>query len=395
MSVYFDFDKIYERRPTSSSKWLFYDEDVLPMWVADMDFQAPPVVLEALHRRVDHGIFGYTMTPEELKSVLVERMKRLYNWEIEAADLVFNPGMVLMLNVIAQAVGKPGDGIIMNTPVYGPFLTVPPHRQRFVQTVDMRRIDEGQTFRYELDFESFEAAITRQTSLYYLCDPHNPAGRVFRRDELERLAEICLRHQVTICADAIHADLLMADHRYIPIASLSPEIEQQTITMIAPTKTYNLAGLACSIAIIRNKELRERVQQISWSSGYHVDVLAYEAALAAYRDGNEWLAEALAYMTANRDYMVRYMREHLPMLRMTVPEATYLAWIDCSGLQLPAEYTSAYDFFVKKARVAVNPGAFFGKGNDHLVRLNYACPRSMLEEGLERIKAAVYSVASH
>lgn len=384
----FDFDTVVERRDTNCYKWDLYGDDVLPLWVADMDFQSPQVVVDRIKQRADHGIFGYTPPPKALKEAIVQRMKERYDWTVDPEHLVFNPGMVLMLNVVAQTVGKAGDGILMQTPVYGPFLTVPSHRGRFANTVDMKRVDQDNNiFSYEIDYSTFEAGMTKQTSLFYLCNPHNPVGRAFRRDELQQMADLCLKHDVVICEDAIHSDLLMDDNNYTPIASLSPEIAQQTITLIAPSKTFNIPGLALSIAIIPNDELRQKMTSISQMSGYHADILAYEAGLAAYQEGGAWLEALLAYLTENRDTAVKFIQEELPMLKTTVPEATYLQWIDCSGLDVGER--TYQEFFVQEAKVALNPGQFFGSTATDFVRLNFGCPRSTLLEALERMKAAI------
>lgn len=400
MSKHYDFDKVYERRETDAHKWTMrpngnsgyvdLEPDSIPMWVADMDFAAPPEVLEAAKKRLDYPLFGYTAAPKALKEAIVERVAKLYHWEIQPDWLVFSPGMVLTLNIVAQVVGKAGDGVLMNTPVYGPFLTVPPHRQRFPQQVEMCRVDDdAKTFHYEIDFDAFEAAITKQTSLYYLCDPHNPAGKVFNQAELEKLAEICLRNNVTIAADAIHCDLLLGESKHIPIASLNPEIAKKTITMIAGTKTFNVPGMPCSVAIIPDEELRTKFSTFAQFSGYHVDILSFEMLLAAYTQGDEWLKQLRAYLTANRDLAVRYLHEHLPMLPTTIPQATYLQWVDCSALNIPSEYDSPQVFFANEAKVALSPGNFFGKSGQNFVRLNLGTQRAVLQEALERMKQAV------
>jgi len=385
----FDFDIVTDRSGTDCAKWEFFGEDVLPLWVADMDFKAPPAILQALQERVSHGIFGYTMPPPALREIVVQRMQERYNWTVDPEHILFLPGMVLGLNVVAQAVGDDGDGILMNDPVYGPFHWVPSNRARFPQGVPMRRVeDDDQTFHYEIDFDALENAILPQTSLYYLCNPHNPIGQSFTPEELQRLGELCLKHNVVICADEIHSDLLLGDTVHTPIATLSPELEQQTVTLIAPTKTYNIAGLACSVAIVPNDEIRQKMAKISQMSGYHVDTLAFTAALAGYRDSEDWLHALRDYLTENRDFVLNFIHEHLPMLKTTVPQSTYLLWIDASALPLD-DYENAHDFFLKEAKVAVNPGTFFGAGYEPYVRLNFAAPRSLLEDGLNRMKKAV------
>lgn len=384
-----DFEAQQNRRSQRSAKWGAYEEDVLPLWVADMDFTSPPAVMEALHRRVDHGIFGYTMDCPVLFDTVAERMKQRYGWEINPKHIVAIPGMVVALNMVTQVVGKAGDGVLMQTPVYGPFLTVPGNNGRYPVHVPLNRVDDdAHTFHYEIDFDLFEEAASRQSSLFLLCNPHNPGGMAFSRAELERLAEICLKHNVTICADEIHSDLLLdPDAKHIPIASLSPEIEAQTITLIAPSKTYNLPGLGCSLAIIPNNELREQYRRAVWGMGLHVNIMGYEAARAAYQHGDEWLSEVLAYIRANRDYALQRLREELPQVSSTVPEATYLMWLDLSGLPL-SDGQQASDYLLKEAKVALNAGNFFA-APEHYVRLNLACARSTLETALDRIRDTV------
>ncbi len=382
----YDFDTPRNRRGTSSIKWDRYADDVLPLWVAEMDFPAPPPVRDALHARIEHGFFGYTTTPDTLRDLIVERLQRLYDWQVDPSHVVVLPGMVVMLNQITRAVGKMGDGVLMQTPVYGPFLTIPENQQRFAQMADLVAVaDDDSTFHYEIDFDVFESAITRQTSLFLLCNPHNPAGRIFNRNELLRMAEICIEKDVVICEDAIHADLLMGDNTFTPMAALSDEIAQQTVTLFAPTKTYNIPGLPCSIAIIPDDELRQRVEVLAMGSGLHVSPLSCSAAIAAYSEADDWLKAVREYITANRDFAVSFIREHLAPLKTTVPQATFLFWLDCS--KLPVDDPQA--FFLKEARVALNPGTFFSPNAEKFVRLNVACPRPILEEALHRMKEAL------
>jgi cystathionine beta-lyase len=382
----YNFDTPRDRRGTNSIKWDRYPDDVLPLWVAEMDFPAPPPVRDALHDRIDHGFFGYTDTPDTLRELIVERLQRLYNWQVRPSHVVVLPGMVVMLNQITRAAGKMGDGVLMQTPVYGPFLTVPENQHRFAQMADLVAVDDGDsTFHYEIDFTVLESAITRQTSLFLLCNPHNPAGRIFNRNELLRMAEMCIENDVVICEDAIHADLLMDDNTFTPAAALSEEIAQHTVTLFAPTKTYNIPGLPCSIAIIPDDELRQRVEGLAQGSGLHVGPLSCAAAVAAYADCDEWLNAVRRYITANRDFAVNFIREHLAPLKTTVPQATFLLWLDCSAL--PVDDPQA--FFLKEARVALNPGTFFSPDAEQFVRLNVACPRPILEKALYRIKDAI------
>lgn len=393
-----DFDRIIDRRPFRSIKWNAFPEDVLPLWVADMDFASPPAISEALHRAVDHNLFGYAMGSADLDRVIVERMAARYNWTIEAQDIMVLPGLVPALSAVARSVGQAGDGVLMVAPVYGPFLTVPAMSERFALSVPMHRRDSGShTFSYEIDFDAIEAAITPQTSLFYLCNPHNPIGHAWTRSELEQLAEICLRHKLVICADEIHCDLLFEGVEHIPMASLSPEVAAQTITLMAPSKTFNMPGLGLAFAITQNEALRARLiheteRMFIYSHGMaRVSSLSFDAALAAYEHGDSWLRECLQYMQGNRDYIVETVQDHMPMLQTTVPEATYLSWLDCSAVRLP-EGKSATQFFLEEAKVAFSPGEFFGKEYAAYVRLNFACPRSILVKALEQMQQAVASL---
>ncbi len=380
----YDLDHIIERRSTESAKWRWYDDDVLPLWVADLDFPSPQPVIRALHQRVEHGIFGYGLEPPELRPVIVERLKRLYGWQVEPDDLVFLPGVVAGFNLATQAVTSPGDGVLVQTPVYYPILYAPDHAGCTLDEMELTRQTDGS---YTIDFTAFQATITPRTRIFILCNPHNPVGRVFRRDELERMAEICMQHDVIICSDEIHCDLLLRGQEHLPVAALDPEIAQRTITLMAPSKTYNIAGLHFSFAVVQNKALREKLTQarrgvVPWAPG----ILASTAALAAYRDGQPWLDQVLAYLEANCDYLLRVVADELPGIAMWEPEGTYLAWLDCRQAGIPG---NAHEFFLKEARVALNDGATFGRGGEGFIRLNFGCPRATLIDALDRMKEAL------
>ena len=384
----YDFDTINDRRSLNSIKWSKVEEGVLPMWVADMDYQVAPEITEALQERVAFGDFGYTKASPVLTEIVIERMARLYNWNIQPEWIVYNPGMVLTLGYISQAIGRVGDGVLLDSPVYHRFYDSVEFGGKFSQAVDLTYVeDDANTFHYEMDFDAFEAAITRRTSLYFMCDPHNPTGKIYSRAEQERLAEICLKHGITIAADHIHADLLMGDSDFQPLATLSPEVAQKSITMFAPTKTFNIPGLACSIAIIPDKTIREKMGHISHMNSAHVSVLSDAAALAAYQYGEAWLQEALAYMTDNRDLLVDFIRTELPMLKTTVPDATYLAWLDCRALDVGEQ--TVKEFFLKESKVAFSDGEGFGKAGAGFIRFNFATTRHLLLDGLQRMKTAI------
>jgi cystathionine beta-lyase len=378
----YDFDQIVERRGTECYKWDFCADDVLPLPVADMDFVSPEPVIRALHERVDHGVFGYTVPADELYEVIQARLKALYAWEVTREDVVFLPGVVAGFNIAVRAVAEPDGGVLIQPPVYGPFLTAPKNAGMDLQTAPLHLAGA----RYEIDLAAFERAFAPQTRMFLFCNPHNPVGRVFGRDELEAVAEICLRKDVLICSDEIHCDLVFSGHRHIPIAALSPEVAQRTITLMAPSKTYNIAGLHCSFAVIQNEALREQFRAAMAGLTHGANLLGYTAALAAYSEGQEWLDQVLAYMEDNRDYLAHYVAEELPGVSMVVPEGTYLAWLDCRDLDLEGKPS---EFFLEEARVSLSDGAWFGSGGEGHVRLNFACPRVILTEAVERMKGAL------
>ncbi len=378
----YDFDACPDRRPTESEKWRHYPPDVLPLWVADMDFVSAEPIRRALHARVDHGVFGYGGESAELREVLVARLARLYQWAVTPEDIVFLPGVIRGFNLACHAVAAPGGEVVVQTPVYPPFLHAAGHAGLARRDAELCRTPSG---RYEVDWDVFEAACSSQTRLFLLCNPHNPVGRVFTAAELTRLAEICQRHGVTICSDEIHCDLVFAGHPHVPIASLAPEIAQHTITLMAPSKTFNIAGLDCSFAIIQNAALRERYLHAHHGLLSGINILAWPAALAAYQEGADWLAQALTYMQANRDRLRQVVAETMPALGVSPVEGTYLAWLDCRALGVANPHT----FFLAEARVALNDGATFGPGGEGFVRLNFACPRCILDDALARMKAAL------
>ena len=390
----YNFDNIIDRRSSNSIKWTKYPEDVLPMWVADMDFLTPQPILDALQAALEHGVLGYEMPSRSLFESVAARMDRLYGWKIEPEMVVATPGIVSGFNAAARAVCAPGDGILMQPPVYFPFLKVHENVGLTRQYAPLVKVTDDQLIHYEINIDAFEAAIDSgdaKTRMFLLCNPHNPTGNAFTERQLSLMAEVCLRHDVFICSDEIHSELLLDDTKHIPIATLSPEIEDRTITLVAPSKTFNTAGLFCGFAIIPNPDLRARYQKAVGQMTLHVNSLGQVAAQAAFAgDCDDWLAEVLAYLTANRDFLAQFMQENLPEIRFTVPEATYLAWLDCNPLLESGKISgSPFEFFLNEAKVALNDGSEFGPGGDGFVRLNFACPRSVLEEALGRMHKAL------
>lgn len=383
------FDSLIDRRATDCEKWSHYAGDVLPLWVADMDFRSPEPVVRALRERVEHSVFGYACVPPELVEVIVERMARLYRWTITPEQIVFLPGIVVGLNVACRAFARPGEAVVVQTPVYAPFLSAPVNNDLVLQSAPLAATSTGRTLRYEMDLDAFEDALTPATRLFILCHPHNPVGREWEPEVLRRLAGVCERHHLVICSDEIHCDLMLDGRAHVPFAALAPEIAQRTVTFMAPSKTFNLPGLHLGFAIIPDSELRRQFRRAAEGFLPLISALGAVAALAAYRDGGEWLEQLRAYLTANRDALLEYLAARLPTLRATVPEATYLAWIDCRALELGE---NPYRFFLDKGRVAFNDGSQFGSGGQDFIRLNFGCPRLRLIDALDRMSWAVESI---
>ena len=382
----FDFDTPVDRRGTASFKWDRYGgRDVIPLWVADMDFRSPPAVMAALQERVAHGVFGYSHATDELEATVQAMLARDYGWEVRVPWLVWLPGLVSGLNVVCRTVGAPGDGVATFVPVYPPFLSAPGFARRSVVKAPLVLGRAGLATapgRWEMDLDLLERAITPRTRLLLLCSPHNPIGRVWSKAELEGLAEVALRHDLIIASDEVHADLVLdEDKRHIPIATLGAEVAARTLTLMAPSKTYNVPGLGCSFAVISDPSLRRDFCRAMEGIVPHVNLFGYVAAQAAYEQGGPWLCALLAYLRGNRDLVEKEISA-MPGLSVAHVEATYLAWIDArdSGLPDPAQ---AFE----RAGVGLSDGAEFGAPG--FVRLNFGCSRSLLAEGLARMRAAL------
>lgn len=379
----FNFDEIIPRRETESVKWNRYGKEVLPFWVADMDFKSPPAVINALEERVKHGVFGYPSENTALKETIRERLLRLYDWNVTMEDIIFLPGVVVGFNLVIHALTQPGQNVLMQPPVYHPFLSAPQNAQTFRKDVPLYRDKDNS---YKIDFDQFNDSIDSDSGLFLLCNPHNPVGRVFTENELLSMADICLKHDVYICSDEIHADIVYPGYQHKPIATLSPEIAQKTITLMAPSKTYNIAGLGCSFAVVQNDELKKKLKAAKAGIVPEVNLLGYTAALAAYQHGDDWLAELLVYLEGNYRTMSEYIQRYLPEIKITPIEGTYLAWLDCREIEID---TSPYAFFLDKAGLAFNDGKIFGQGGEGFVRFNFGCPHSIMIQGLERMKQAL------
>ncbi len=385
VSMTFDFDHPPERRGTDSQKWQKYaGRDVLPLWVADMDFKSAPAIAEALHRRVDHGIFGYARPVKSTVDAVVDAMARRYNWKIDPSWIVWLPGLVVGLNVTAQAFASGGEDVLTLAPVYPPFMSAPKNSGRHSVTVAWAHNAAGA--RWEIDWDALERAVTPQTKLFYLCNPHNPLARVWRRDELVRLGEFCERHNLVLCSDEIHCDLILDPSLpHVPTAVLSPEIAARTVTLMAPSKTYNVPGLGTSIAIIPDAMRRARFIRATAGIVAEVTCLGFVACEAAYRDCEPWRQQLLAYLRGNRDLLLDFIARELPGVKVEAQiEATYLAWLNVSalGLENPAAHFEQHG-------VGLSDGAMFGAPRGTHVRVNFGCTRATLTEALRRMKAAV------
>ncbi len=375
----YDFDTPVERRDTGSLKWDRYKgRDIIPLWVADMDFKAPPAVINAMRKRVGHGVFGYTLPPQDLVDEVLAVLEREHSWKAEPNWIVWLPGLVTGINVACRSVGEPGDAVITTIPAYPPFLSAPVLSGRTLTAVAHIEQCSG----YAFDFEGIEQAFTERTKMFLLCNPQNPTGRVFTASELQRLAEICLSRGAVICSDEIHCGLVLdPDARHVSLAALDKDVAQKTITLLAPSKTYNLPGLGCSFAVIPDKGLRSRFRHVMEGIVPHVNTLGYTAALAAYRDSEDWRIELTGYLRQNRDLVENFVKQ-APGICMRHVEATYLAWIDCRELSLENPAAFFEDF-----GTGLSSGADFGMPG--FVRLNFGCPRSILAEGLNRMEKAV------
>ena len=372
----FDFDRIIERRGSDSLKWGRYaDRDVLPLWVADMDFAAPPAVLEALHRRVDHGVFGYTQPWPSLVESVLEHCQREYRWAIEPEWVVWLPGLVTGLHVACQAVGDEADAVFTATPVYPPFLAAPPQSKRRLAAAPLA-MDEG---RWVWDFAAADGVLkAAQARLWLLCHPHNPVGRVWDEDELFQILALAEKHDLVVCSDEIHCDLILEPgRRHRPFATLSEAAARRSITLMAPSKTFNVPGLGCAFAIIPEPGLRRGFRHAMAGIVPHVNTLGLIACEAALRHGGPWRSELLAYLRGNARLVEGFVERHAD-LSMAAVEATYLAWIDARGLGLEQPQQA-----FEAAGVGLSDGADFGAPG--FVRLNFGCPHATLEQALVRM----------
>ncbi|MDX8044779.1 MalY/PatB family protein [Gracilibacillus sp. S3-1-1] len=384
----FSFDKQIERRNTRAVKWdlvqsLYGSKDVLPMWVADMDFEVPPAVKDALVERVQHGVFGYTFADPALQNAITGWLDYKHDWQVKSASILYSPGVITTLYMAIQTFTHQGDKVLIQTPVYPPFYDIVKRHDRQLVTSQLK-VHEG---KYEMDFDDFEAKLQQGVKAFILCNPHNPVGRVWKQEELEQIVALCKKYNVLILADEIHADLVYKPNKHIPIAKIDEEMTDQIITCMSPTKTFNLAGLQASYVIVTDKEKREALEQSFNKQGVHMlNTMGITAIEAAYNNGREWLDGLLAQLEENIDYVVHAFQDN-DKVEITRPEGTYLVWMDFRKLGLSQDELK--EFLQKDAKIGLNDGATFGEEGIGFMRMNVACPLSTVKEGTERILAAL------
>jgi cystathionine beta-lyase len=384
-----NFDEPVRREGTNSVKYdlrkeIFGNPDVIPMWVADMDFKTPDFIISALRKRLDHEVMGYSFRSPEYYSSLMNWMRRRHNWEIEKEWICFSPGVVPALNFCTLAFTEPGDGVIVQPPVYFPFFTaVESHGRRLIYN----KLKE-QNGNWEMDIDSLVNQIDDSTRMIFISNPHNPIGKVWSEKELGDLAEICMKSGITMISDEIHSDLVMPGYKHVPLASVSGEISDFTVTLMAPSKTFNLAGLATSSVIISNPALRKKyntiVDRLHIGNG---NIFGNEASVAAYENGEEWLDSLIKYIQGNIDLVVSFCRDRVPEIKPVIPEATYMMWLDCRKLNLSGKELST--FFINEAGTGMNEGSVFGPGGEGFMRMNVATTKDIVKKALGQIEKAV------
>ncbi|MDR2383979.1 MAG: PatB family C-S lyase [Prevotellaceae bacterium] len=390
----YNFDEIVNRKNTNCEKWdnctdRFGKNDLLPLWVADMDFKTPDFVINALKQRLEHEILGYQIRPGSFYRATANWLQQR-GWQIDPQKICFSPGVVPAINFAVLVFSNPGDKILINTPVYHPFMNAVNNHER--ELVKSSLVNSGDGY-YTVDFDDFERKLAEGVKMYIMCSPHNPVGRVWTLDELKKIGELCLKYNVLIVSDEIHSDLVFEPNRHIYFASISEEFANQAVTFIAPSKTFNVAGLSSSVVYSDNPVLigkfRKYLNRLSISAGTIFGDIALEA---AYTHGGEWLSQLLEYLEANCQYVVDYLAKHIPQIKTRKPEGTYLMWLDCSALNMTSE--QIHDFMVSEAGIAVNPGRIFGDEGELFVRLNIATQRAILEQALDNLRNAVEQIKS-
>lgn len=387
-----NFNHVYDRKNTRSVKWdalksVFNTDNILPMWVADMDFQAPEVINHAIIERAKHGIYGYTTIDENIEDAIMNWLKERHAWEIDRSWITYSPGVVTSLLMAIQAFTERGDSILIQTPVYPPFSNSIVAHERKVVTNSLVEKDDY----YTIDFVDFEQKLKDGVKAFVLCSPHNPVGRVLTKDELQQMADLCVKYDVLIISDEIHCDLVFSDYTHIPIASLSKEISEQTITCMSPSKTFNIAGLQASYVVVEDPNKRNTLIEHFDKQGLtQLNTIGNIALEKAYTNGGEWLDELVHVLEDHKNYVVNRLEKETD-LTVTKMEGTYLLWVNCSSLGLQSE--ELHEFMIKEARVGLNAGHSYGEEGSSYVRINIACPKETLIEGIDRIITAVQNKA--
>lgn len=386
-----EFDKVINRKASRSIKWDYMHEtyglkqtdDILPMWIADMDFTAPQVVIDAMHERLEHGVFGYSYICEGCKDAVRNWVDQRHHWHIKNEWMLFHHGVVPAIASVIETFTIKDEAILVTPPVYPPFFQVPGHMERTVVTCDLVENDGA----YSIDFEKFEEALQKNVKLFILCNPHNPGGIAWKREELEKIIELCTQYDVLILSDDIHADLVFPDKQYIPIASIAGEEAKRIITCVAPTKTFNLAGVQAAMMIASDDEVREKLNAHALAHGQmNLNSFAAAALKAAYEKGGPWLDELLTIVSSNMDEVIEQFGLHLPQVKVKKPDATYLLWIDYRDTGLSED--DMMDKLLQKGRLALEPGSKYGEAGKGFLRMNVACPPSLVKDGIARfIKA--------
>lgn len=385
----YNFDEILNRKDSNSIKWNmpkieYGQDDILPMWVADMDFKVADEILSALKNPIEHGVIGYDVIPNSFYQSIISWIYDKYNWKVEKEWITFIPGVVPGISVATRELTEEDDEILIQPPVYHPFYRVAKNNNRKI-VENKLNFDENE---YKMDFQDMKDKITKRTKLAVLCSPHNPVGRVWTRDELREFSEICVENKIIIVSDEIHSDLIYKGHKHTPTASISEKIAMNTITLMAPSKTFNIPGLFASVAIIPNSAIRERYKRaLELMEINHANTFSVAGFTAAYSHGKDWMENALEYIEGNADYAVDYINENIKGVKTYKPEGTYLLWLDFNGLDKTSEEINK--LLINKGKIMLNNGEIFGRGGQGFFRLNIACPRKTLKEGLKRIKKAV------
>lgn len=380
----YKFDELINRKNTRSYKWdqvgpLFGSADILPLWVADMDFPSPPAVQEALKKRVDIGAYGYAIRTDEYADAIMSWFGRRHGWSLQREWISDSPSVVTTLSLAVEQFTAPGDKVVIQTPVYYPFYDVVRDNGREL-ALNPLLVRNGH---FEMDLAHLESLFKDGAKMILLCNPHNPGGRVWSREELTALGDLCLRYGVIVVSDEIHCDLVYPEYEYTPFASLSPELADVTITCLAATKTFNLPGLHTSFMVISNREMKARIDKRIKTLSIHMSHhFAQEAVIAAYNESEDWLDELLVYVKGNLDYALDYLAQQLPQVKPMKPEGTYLLWVDCRALGLDKQ--GLKKLMYEKAKVAFNEGSTFGTEGEGWLRINLACPRFVLEQALKQ-----------